>query len=815
MSILAAAAPLTAQRTLVDALDERLSSARGDDRLELLWRRTLAFRAVHLPAARDAAAQFAESARALQRPEYEVLALLLQSACEIGLAHGEVGASLRTQALALPAPAVARLAGHRELLLCRAASRALRLGEAVRRLQAARACVDACDDAWLRAGYLLAYHGLLKSAGLLPDDHDIDDLVGAVRTADAADHLVRLDATTVQLEACVRTGRDREAADLAAAALARADAEGDPLLAWQVHSSLLWQAWQTNRFDEAVEQAESCELLARRLEDGELLAASLDGKAWSHLLAGRPEGTGAAIDLALEHAAGTGLPMLELRVLDSAVNLAIARQDGDALLRHATKRKQVVEQTSVDSPPGDREQAIGELRRMLGDRRAREEAQQRRAERRAESWQAAIVVAAAATLGLAGVLFAAKRRLERANRRLVAETERVRASESARQQLEHQMRHLERLDSVGLLAAGIAHDFNNLLTGIRGNAELLSEAHPERDGPTADILAATDRAAALCRKMLDHTRPHLDDTRAYDLREITTDLRPLLAAISSGATPVELELSPAPVLASVDRSGLEQVLLNLCTNAVEASPPGAQVRVGVRTAHSADLDREEGVWFGPRPDGTSFAVVEVIDQGRGIPHEQLRRVFDPFFTTRFEGRGLGLSVAYGVVTALGGVFCVASRVDLGTRFSIYLPAVTEGAPEQASAVPGAAEPTPTPDPPSSVLVVDDDETVRGWLQRSLRRRGCRVYAAADGADARRLFAAHPESVVLLDVSMPGEDGPTLYRELRRIRADARIVVISGHDATTVRARFPAEPTLVVVQKPFRIAALLQTLAAPS
>ncbi len=378
--------------------------------------------------------------------------------------------------------------------------------------------------------------------------------------------------------------------------------------------------------------------------------------------------------------------------------------------------------------------------------------------------------------------------------------------------LERKFAQAQKMEAVGKLAGGIAHDFNNILCGIAGHAEILRNqtGHADKEGVEA-IVKAAHRASDLCNRLLDHSRPTVESAQVVDLCEIVDAARSFLEIGASGAVKTVYELADARVYAKLDSTGIERVLVNLVANAHDANVGASRVTIRVSRTETLPGEAGGGMWFGnPRP-ADDYAVLEVRDDGRGMNRERLRRIFDPFYTTKFEGRGLGLSGAYGIVTGHGGAIYVVSVPDVGTTFTAYFSGATSP-PAQLPRPETTAAPIPRPQP-STVFVVDDEAMILAFAKTALEADGHRVITASSGEEAQALLVHHSGKVdaFLLDLSMPGMDGDELVRHIRVHRGDVPVVVMSGHGDDFVRDRMGNEPVAAILRKPFTIGELTDKL----
>jgi two-component system, cell cycle sensor histidine kinase and response regulator CckA len=386
---------------------------------------------------------------------------------------------------------------------------------------------------------------------------------------------------------------------------------------------------------------------------------------------------------------------------------------------------------------------------------------------------------------------------------------------SERKQLERQLRQAQKMEAFGQLASGVAHDFNNVLVVIAGNAELmLSRSHlpPREHQQVALILGAASRAAALTRQLLIFSRDEEPRRVRGDLSEIVTNYVKLLHRVIGEN--IELQTAPAaealPVLA--DPNMLEQVIMNLAINARDAMPEGGRL---VFATGRVALDAAAAGRYGCAPG--DYGELRVRDSGVGMRPEVQARIFEPFFTTkeRGKGTGLGLSTVLAIVQQHGGGIAVQSEPRRGTEFSVCLPLAT--GPEEAR-VPALAEPVAGAEKPRSgtVLVVEDDEAVRGTVTMALEAVGYRVVAAHTAAAALAVLAQSGSVIDLLltDVVMPGGlSGVQLARRATAEHPRLPIVLMSGYSREIEQAGGRLLPHMQLLPKPFTIEQLLGAVEA--
>ncbi len=389
-------------------------------------------------------------------------------------------------------------------------------------------------------------------------------------------------------------------------------------------------------------------------------------------------------------------------------------------------------------------------------------------------------------------------------------TTRKRADEE-RQKLQLKMLEAQKLESLGVLAGGIAHDFNNLLTVIIGNASLAREDPASTAEALSQVETAAHRAADLCRQMLAYAGKSRFSLETHDLNAIVDDTVQLLRfSISKNAT-LEFALSPEQLPVEADASQIRQVVMNLVINASDAlaSSPG-RIRVSTtRQTLSRETFREARL--GQDLPSGDYVLLEVNDNGSGMSGETMARIFDPFFTTKFTGRGLGLAAVLGIVRAHRGAFFVDSTLGQGSTFRMALPRTSS----ETLKAPGKpiARHVLTPGESNSLLVVDDELSVRKIASSILERQGYAVAMASDGYEALALALAHGAKfkAVLLDLTMPGLDGPATLRELRVLSDTLPVLLMSGYSEADARKHVANDPLVGFLPKPFTTEQLLERL----
>jgi PAS domain S-box-containing protein len=388
---------------------------------------------------------------------------------------------------------------------------------------------------------------------------------------------------------------------------------------------------------------------------------------------------------------------------------------------------------------------------------------------------------------------------------LAAALDRMRV-EAALQESEAQLRQAQKMEAVGRLAGGIAHDFNNLLTAIQGRTELLladAEGDARIESDLVEIRAATGRAATLTRQLLAFSRRQVLEPKVLDLNQIVREMQTMLRRLIGEDVALVTHLSPALDAVRADPGHIEQVLMNLLVNARDAMPEGGTVTI--ETSNVA-LDRRRALQEGGIEPG-AYVVLQVSDTGCGIPHELQERIFEPFFTTKEPGKGtgLGLSMIWGIVKQSGGHVTVESAPGKGATFRILLPRSVGAAVQPPPAQPRA---TPTRGT-ETILVAEDEVTVRSLVHRVLERQGYTVLAATNGAEALELATRYAGKIDLLltDVVMPELGGPALAGQLAPERSDMRVLFMSGYTDQEILRRGVAEFHAGFIAKPFSPATL--------
>lgn len=391
-------------------------------------------------------------------------------------------------------------------------------------------------------------------------------------------------------------------------------------------------------------------------------------------------------------------------------------------------------------------------------------------------------------------------------------TERLSADEE-KQHLEKQIQHTQKLESLGVLAGGIAHDFNNLLMAILGNADLALLEIPETSPAKRNILEiekASRRAADLCNQMLAYSGKGKFMTHAINISTVVEEMTQMLEVSISKNVVLKYHFAENLPLINADASQLRQVIMNLIINASE-SIEGKSGVVSITTG-AMDCDREylNNTFIDEHLEEGLYVYVEVADTGCGMNEETIASLFDPFFTTKFTGRGLGMSAVLGIVRGHKGGIKVYSEVGQGTTFKMLFPAAQSTTTENGKVKQDKEDEWKGT---GTILLVDDDETVRAVGKQMLERLGFTVLVAEDGLKGVGAFRQQPDDIdcVLLDLMMPHMNGDEAYREMRRIRPDVSAILSSGYSEKEVTQRFAGKGLAGFIQKPYTLAALREKL----
>lgn len=383
-------------------------------------------------------------------------------------------------------------------------------------------------------------------------------------------------------------------------------------------------------------------------------------------------------------------------------------------------------------------------------------------------------------------------------------------AEAERLSLERQLLHAQKLESLGVLAGGIAHDFNNILTAIIGNAELARmRLKPEVSAVEnlQQIEEAAFRAADLAKQMLAYSGKGRFVVETLSLNRLVEEMLPLLKVSIFKKAQLQLDLTPDLPLLVADATQLRQVLMNLLINASEAI--GDKDGVIAITTGSEECDRNylNNVWLDESLPEGQYVYLEVADTGCGMDKETLARLYDPFFTTKFTGRGLGMAAVLGIVRGHKGAIKVSSEPGRGTNFKVLLPASDRA----AEAFTGESSKDDW-QRSGTVLLVDDEEAVRGVGAEMLKVLGFTVITASDGIEAIEIFKSRNDiAFVILDLTMPHMDGDKCFQALQQIKPEVKVIISSGYSEEEVTRSFLGKGLAGFIQKPYRLSQLKEVI----
>ena len=366
--------------------------------------------------------------------------------------------------------------------------------------------------------------------------------------------------------------------------------------------------------------------------------------------------------------------------------------------------------------------------------------------------------------------------------------------------LQAQLRHAQKMEAIGTLAGGIAHDFNNILNVVMGYGSMVLDSMEPGDpskGHMNEVLAAADRAANLTKRLLAFSRKQAMETKPVNVNEIIRGLEKMLSRIIGEDIVFTTELTDQNLMVMADMGQIEQVLMNLASNARDAMPKGGRLTIGTGTK---EVDDEYIAAYGYGKTGT-YALISVTDTGHGIDKETQKKIFEPFFTTKGvgEGTGLGLSIAYGIIKRHNGYITVYSEEGKGASFKILFPLIQvetlkrQGS-ETAPAINGGTE---------TILVAEDDAALRTLSRIVLESFGYAVITAEDGEDAVNKFLENREAVqlVVLDMLMPKKNGKEVYEEIKKISSDVRTLFVSGYAMDIINKKHLLDEGMDFLLKP--------------
>ncbi|MEI6207417.1 MAG: ATP-binding protein [Desulfuromonadales bacterium] len=375
--------------------------------------------------------------------------------------------------------------------------------------------------------------------------------------------------------------------------------------------------------------------------------------------------------------------------------------------------------------------------------------------------------------------------------------------------LQQQFQQAQKLESLGVLAGGIAHDFNNILAIIIGYCSLVRMDYETSEEYIPHIETAAQRAAALCRQMLTYAGKTQSVLAQVDMKEIVAEMLTMLKATISRNVSIRADLSDAIPHINGDASQLRQVVMNLIINASEAIGEAQGVIQVSLTRTELKAGQSDKDYNGSIIPAGHYICLEVTDSGCGMDDETRRRIFEPFYTTKFTGRGLGMSALLGIITAHKGALQLSSQPGHGSTFKVYLPlqisVAEDGSPQLAAQLSWRGSGT--------ILLAEDEEQVALILKTMLKSLGFTVIEAADGKEAVELYKKHAVDITLVvtDMGMPVMDGYELFRVLKTLNPKLPIIISSGYGDTVVTTRIPIGEIAGLVGKPYSFDQLREVL----
>lgn len=375
--------------------------------------------------------------------------------------------------------------------------------------------------------------------------------------------------------------------------------------------------------------------------------------------------------------------------------------------------------------------------------------------------------------------------------------------------LEAKFAQSSKMEAVGKLAGGIAHDFNNVLTAILGFSDLLLQTHRPTDAAYKDIMnirSSATRAAGLVAKLLAFSRRQTLQPEPLHIGEVVTDWGPVLKRTIGEKNELKILSGRDLWLVKTDKTQFEQLILNMVTNARDAMSDGGKVTIHTRNVTERDIQKLGHIAM---PVG-EYVMTEVTDTGSGMSPEVLAKIFEPFFTTKEVGKGtgLGLATVYGYIKQSGGFIYPESTPGKGTTFRIYLPRYVPAEAELAEQASKAQKKDRQRDLTGSgrVLLVEDEDVVRNFAARALKRQGYEILEATTGAEALEVMAEvnGEVDIIVSDVVMPEMDGPTLLRELRKTKPDIKVIFVSGYPHEAFENSLDQDSKFAFLAKPFSL-----------
>jgi two-component system cell cycle sensor histidine kinase/response regulator CckA len=384
-------------------------------------------------------------------------------------------------------------------------------------------------------------------------------------------------------------------------------------------------------------------------------------------------------------------------------------------------------------------------------------------------------------------------------------TERKRMEEE-KENLEIQNRQLQKSESLSRMAGAIAHHFNNQLGAVIGNLEMAIDDLPQGEKGVESLtkaMRAADKAAEMSGLMLTYLGQSLGSKEPVDLPEICRKSLPMFQTVIPGNVALKAELPFLRTIISANTNQIQQVLINLVTNACKAIGEGmGTLRLTVKTVSPAEIPSLYRYPIDWQPQDNAYACLEVADTGHGVEHRDIENLFDPFFTSKFSGRGLGLSIVMGIVKAHGGAVTVESEQGKGSIFRVFIPTCSEEVPKRPQRTAQVQEFSEG----GTVLLVEDEEMVRNMTADMLKRLGFTVLEAKDGVDAVEVFQQYRDEIrlVLSDLTMPRMNGWETLTALRKLVPDIPVILASGYDEARVMEGDHPEWPQVFLGKPYKL-----------
>lgn len=382
-------------------------------------------------------------------------------------------------------------------------------------------------------------------------------------------------------------------------------------------------------------------------------------------------------------------------------------------------------------------------------------------------------------------------------RQRIEELETLCCTDADRRGHEVRFSHEQKMEVIGQMAGDVAHDFNNILTSIIGYASILqAEANDHQKEYVEQILRSAEKASHLTQGLLSLSRKQLLKAKPTNLNESVKSIEKLLSKIIGEERALKTRFAKEPLTVLADEVQLEQVLINLATNARDAMPDGGTLTIETM---SSELDQGYCETHGYGTPG-NYALISVTDTGIGMDEKKRERIFEPFFTTKEGGRGtgLGLSVVYGIIKQHHGYISVHSQPGKGTTFALYLPLITV---DEKKKLPAGS--SALPQGTGTILLAEDDTDVRNLSRWALEEFGYKVIEASDGAEALRKFTENRDKIqlLLLDVVMPHKNGAEVFNEIKKLKPAIKVLFMSGYPADLLRKEDVLEAESHFIAKP--------------